>query len=310
MKALITGGAGFIGSTVADEFIRQGWDVVIVDNLSVGKRENVNPKATFYQVDIRDESLAEVFEKERPDLVDHHAAQVSVLRSVDDPLRDASINVLGSLNVIECSRKYGVKKVIYASSGGAEYGEPAYLPCDEKHPITPMSPYGATKHAPEHYLTMYRQLYGLDFTVLRYANVYGPRQDPLGEAGVIAIFVDRMLRGQPCTIFGNGEQERDFVFVGDLVTANLKAATAGGGIMCNIGTGVGTTVNQVFAELAHAVGYTLPAVHVDAKPGEIFRSYLEASLAAKELGWKAEVSLREGMTRTVEYFRRSGKYGG
>ncbi|MDO8690820.1 MAG: NAD-dependent epimerase/dehydratase family protein, partial [Dehalococcoidia bacterium] len=219
MKVLVTGGAGFIGSHVVDGLIAQGHRVVVVDNLSTGSRDNLNPQAFFYEVDIRSPQLVEVFAQERPDLVDHHAAQMSVNRSVQNPREDAEINVLGSLNVIECCRNFGVKKVVYISTGGAMYGEPQYLPCDEAHPINPLSPYGVTKHNAEHYLFTYRHLYGLNYTVLRYPNVYGPRQDPLGEAGVVAIFTGKMLEGQQAVINGSGEQERDFVYVADLVEA-------------------------------------------------------------------------------------------
>lgn len=307
MKIVVTGGAGFIGSNVVDEFVRRGWDVVVIDDLSTGNVNNVNPKATFYQVDIRDEKLAEVFERERPDVVSHHAGQISVRMSVQDPLRDASINILGSLNVIDKCAKVGVKKLIHVSSGGAVYGEPVYVPCDEKHPVDPLCPYGATKHAPEHYLFMYRQLYGLNYTVLRYPNVYGPRQDPFGEAGVVAIFTEQMLKNEQVVINGTGEQERDFVYVGDIVQSNVLSIEAGDGEIYNIGSGVATSVNQIFEELSRITGYKRPPVYGPPKAGETFRIYLDASKAARELGWRPGVGLREGLTKTVEYFRQQGK---
>ncbi|MGQ9674191.1 MAG: NAD-dependent epimerase/dehydratase family protein [Chloroflexota bacterium] len=306
MKILVTGGAGFIGSNVVDEFVRQGWDTVVVDDLSSGNRRNLNPNARLYQLDIRDDKLAEVFEQEKPDIVSHHAAQISVRRSVEDPFRDAMINVLGSLNVIANCAKYGVRKLLYASSGGAVYGEPVYLPCDEKHPVDPLCPYGLTKHTPEHYLFMYRQLYGLDYTVLRYPNVYGPRQDPFGEAGVVAIFTEQMLRGDQVVINGTGEQERDFVYVADIVRSNILSINAGSGGIYNIGSGIGTSVNQIFDELRQITGYARRPVFGPPKAGETFRIYLDATKAAEELGWRPETALRDGLVRTVDYFRGLG----
>jgi len=306
MKILVTGGAGFIGSNVVDEFVRRGWEVVVVDDLSTGNAENLNPKARFYQMDIRNAELAEVFEREKPDIVNHHAAQISVRISVQEPLRDASINVLGSLNIIENCVRFGVKKLIYISSGGAVYGEPVYLPCDEKHPIEALCPYGVTKHTPEHYLFMYRQLYGLNYTVLRYPNVYGPRQDPFGEAGVVAIFIGQMLRNDQVVINGTGEQERDFVYVGDVVESNVLSVEAGDAGIYNIGSGIGTSVNRIFQELASITGYTRPPVYGPSKEGETFKIYLDASLAASELGWRPKTALREGLVKTVEFFRQSG----
>lgn len=304
MKVLVTGGAGFIGSNVVDEFVRQGWEAAVVDDLSSGNRGNLNPSARLYQLDIRDAKLSEVFEREKPDIVSHHAAQISVRRSVEDPFHDAMINVLGSLNVIANCARYGVKKLIYASSGGAVYGEPVYLPCDEKHPVDPLCPYGLTKHTPEHYLFMYRQLYGLNYTVLRYPNVYGPRQDPYGEAGVVAIFTEQMLRGEQVVINGTGEQERDFVYVADIVQSNILSVNAGDGGTYNIGSGIGTSVNQIFDDLRQIIGYARSPVHGPPKAGETFRIFLDATKAAEELGWRPETTLREGLTRTVEYFQR------
>lgn len=303
MKILVTGGAGFIGSNVVDAMIEAGFEVVVVDNLSTGHEENVNPRAKLYKVDIRSAELEEVFQQERPDFVDHHAAQISVRISVQKPMEDAQINVLGSLNVIECCQKYGVKNLIYISTGGAVYGEPVYLPCDESHPVNPICHYGATKHAPEHYLYLYRQLYGLNYVVLRYPNVFGPRQDPLGEAGVVAIFIGQMLRGEQVIINGSGEQERDFVYVGDCVRANLLALERGDGEIYNIGCGRGTSVNEIYAKLKEITGYTLDAQHGPPKAGETFKIYLDATKAERELGWKPLVSLDQGMRQTVDFFR-------
>lgn len=303
MKILVTGGAGFIGSNVVDAMIEAGFEVVVVDNLSTGHEENVNPRAKLYKVDIRSPELEQVFQQEHPDFVDHHAAQISVRISVQKPMEDAQINVLGSLNVIECCQKYGVKNLIYISTGGAVYGEPIYLPCDESHPVNPICHYGATKHAPEHYLYLYRQLYGLNYVVLRYPNVFGPRQDPLGEAGVVAIFIGQMLRGEQVIINGSGEQERDFVYVGDCVRANLLALERGDGEIYNIGCGRGTSVNEIYAKLKEITGYTLDAQHGPPKAGETFKIYLDATKAERELGWKPLVSLDEGMRQTVDFFR-------
>jgi UDP-glucose 4-epimerase len=302
MKILVTGGAGFIASHIVDAYVALGHEVVVVDDMSAGREVNLNRAAKLYKVDIRTPQLAEVFAAERPDYVNHHAAQISVRNSVERPLDDAMLNIVGSLNVIETARKFGVKKMIYASSGGAVYGEPEYLPCDEKHPIKPLCPYGATKHAPEHYLFMFDKLYGLNFTVLRYSNVYGPRQDPLGEAGVIAIFTGQMLEGQQATINGNGEQERDYVYVGDVARASILALEKGDREIYNIGCGVGTTVNQLFAKLKEASGYQLGPVHGPAKAGETFRIYLDVGKAQRELGWVPAVNIDEGIKRTVEFF--------
>lgn len=299
MKILVTGGAGFIASHAVDGFVQAGHQVVIVDNLSSGRRENINPKAAFYQLDIRSPELADVFAREKPDIVDHHAAQIDVRRSVAEPVYDAEVNILGSLNLLQNAVKYGVKKVIYISSGGAVYGEPEYLPCDEKHPIKPMSPYGVTKHTIEHYLYLYQQNYGLRHLVLRYANVYGPRQDPNGEAGVVAIFGRRMLKGEPITINGDGKQERDFVYVGDCARANLIGLERGEGIY-NLGMGVATSINEVFQCLKKLTGYKLDPIYGPAKMGDIFRIYLDAGKARRELGWEPVVSLEDGLGRTLD----------
>jgi UDP-glucose 4-epimerase len=304
MKILVTGGAGFIGSHVADLFIKNGYEVVIVDDLSTGRQSNLNPAARFYKLDIRSPELAEVFEKERPDFVSHHAAQMDVRRSVAQPIFDADVNILGSINLIEAARKSGVKRIVYISTGGAVYGEPEYLPCDETHPINPICQYGASKHTVEHYLFMYQFMYGMDYTVLRYPNVYGPRQDPHGEAGVVAIFTGQMLNEVQVVINGDGEQERDFVFVGDCALANYLAVTRPNtnGIF-NLGSGRGTNVNQIFDVLKKVTAYPLEAKHGPAKLGETRRIFLDAAKALKTLGWSPSVSLEDGLRQTVDYFR-------
>ena len=243
-RVIVTGGAGFIGSHVVDAYVEAGLQVSVVDNLTSGSVSNLNPAARLYEVDIRDgAALERVFAEVRPQLVSHQAAQASVKLSMEDPPRDAMINVIGSLNVLEACRKTGVRKLIYAATGGAAVGEPVYLPVDEDHPVNPLSPYGADKHAVEHYCVLYQQSFGLDTTILRYSNIYGPRQDPRGEAGVIAIFAGMMLAGGQPVIYGSGEQERDYVYVGDVARANVLALNKGAGRMYNIGTGVSTSVN-------------------------------------------------------------------
>lgn len=303
-RVLVTGGAGFIGSHVVDALIELGHQVIVIDDLSAGRRRNVNPKANFYQMDIRSPELQTLFEEERPDYVNHHAAQVDVRRSIKDPLHDARINMLGSINLLECSSNYKVKKFIYASTGGALYGEPDYLPCDEAHPVRPISPYGASKYAVELYLHMYRAHYGLDYTILRYPNVYGLRQDPFGEAGVVAIFSVQMLLREQVTINGNGDQERDFLYVEDCVQANLLAMDKGSGEVYNLGFGKGTPINQLFERIKELTNYPLQPVYGPPNLGEVHRIYLDAGKAKRELGWRPTVRLDEGLERTVAHFER------
>ena len=303
MKILVTGGAGFIGSHVVDLYLEKGYEVVVVDDLSTGRASNLNSAAKFYQVDIRSPELGEVFEKERPDVVNHHAAQMDVRRSIVEPVFDAEVNVVGSIKLLEYARNYDVQRVIYISTGGAVYGEPEYLPCDEAHPINPICQYGASKHTVEHYLYLYHHIYGLDYTVLRYPNVYGPRQDPHGEAGVVAIFTGQMLRGEQAHVNGDGKQERDFVYVGDCARGNLLALQKERNGIYNLGWGYGTNINQIFDTLSEITHYERPRVHAPAIVGETSRIYLSAAKAERELGWKPQVSLEEGLERTVAYFR-------
>jgi len=305
MRILVTGGAGFIGSHIVDAFVAAGHQVAVVDNLNTGKLANLNPAATFYQVDIRDAAgLAQVFEQVQPEVISHQAALADVRGSLREPDAYAEVNIIGSIRLLEAARQHGVHKIVYASTGGAVYGEPQYVPVREDHAINPLDPYGASKHTVEHYLFLYRHNYGLDYASLRYPNVYGPRQDPHGEAGVVAIFTGKMLAGEPCTINGDGTQQRDFVFVGDVARANLLAATNGSGIY-NIGSGVGSDVNAIFDGLKQAAGYTQEALYGPAKLGEVFKIFLDASKARRELGWEATVSVVEGLRRTVEYFQQA-----
>ena len=301
MKILVTGGAGFIGSHVVDRFIDAGHEVVVVDNLTTGRKQNLNPKAKFYQIDIRSPELAAVFEREQPEVVDHHAAQIDVRKSVADPVYDADVNLKGGLNVLNMAVRHGARKFIYISSGGAIYGEPAYLPCDEAHPIRPLSPYGATKYMLELYLPIYRQIHGLDTTVLRYPNVYGPRQDPMGEGGVVAIFTGAMMTNRPITIFGDGGQTRDYLYVGDCAYANELALESGSGGVFNLGWGRETSVNDLYRVLKSVTGYALEPQYTAARPGEIYRSYLDAAHAKEGLGWEPRVTLEEGLRRTLAW---------
>ena len=305
-KILVTGGAGFIGSHVVDLFLAKGYEVVVLDDLSTGRLSNLNPHAKFYQIDIRDPKVRDVFAAEKPDYVSHHAAQMDVRRSVAQPLFDADVNILGSINLIECAREFEVKHFVYISSGGAAYGEPERLPCDEEHPINPICQYGASKHTVEHYLYMYHVNYGSKYTVLRYPNVFGPRQNPHGEAGVVAIFTGKMLADEPALVNGDGDQTRDFVYVGDCANANYLAVTVDHqpGIY-NLGWGRPTSINDIFFTLAKATGYSHPIQHGPAKVGETRNIYLDAKKAARELGWTPTVSLEQGLEKTISYFRNS-----
>jgi UDP-glucose 4-epimerase len=303
-RILITGGAGFIGSNVADGFVRAGWEVAVVDDLSSGKRENVPAAARFYPCDVRSQAAAEAVAAERPEVLCHHAAQIDVRRSMADPRHDADVNLGGLLNLLDAGAHVGsVHQVLFASSGGAGYGDTDVLPTPEGHPLNPVSVYGASKVASEIYLGVYRACHGIAYTALRYANVYGPRQDPHGEAGVVAIFSSRLLAGRPCTIFGDGGQTRDYVFVEDVARANLLAAERRFQGAVNIGTGVETDVARLHEILARAAGSTDSPVFAPARIGEQRRSCLDASLAAAVLGWHPQVSLEEGLSRTLAWFR-------
>lgn len=304
MRVLVTGGAGFIGSHVVDACLNAGHDVAVVDDLSTGKRDNVSPRARLHVVDLRDASaVQQVFAAEQPECICHLAAKANVRESMTEPVLYAEVNVLGSLNVLEAARTQHSRKVIYASTGGAVYGEPVYLPVDEAHPANPLDPYGASKHHVEHYLAIYRQHFGVDYTILRFANIYGPRQDPYGEAGVVAIFAEKMLNGGTPLINGSGEQERDFVYVEDIARANVLALTLGGGGTYNLGSGQPTSINGIHALLREITGSQRQPLYGPAKVGEVFRTYLAAGKARSELGWQASVTLRDGLLRTATHFR-------
>lgn len=310
MKILVTGGAGFIASHIVDEYVRLGHQVVILDNLITGRKMNINPSAKFCEVDIRDAAtIKHIFELEKFDVLNHHAAQMDVRKSVEDPTYDASVNVIGMLTLMENCVKTGVKRVLFASSGGAIYGEQDYFPADELHPTRPISPYGITKLTTEHYLYYYKVAYGIDSVSLRYANIYGPRQNPHGEAGVVAIFTTKLLAGQQPIINGDGKQTRDYVFVGDVVRANVLALNCEGSNVFNIGTGVESDVNQLFHHLKKSANSSAEEKHGEAKKGEQMRSVLSSAKIEKQLGWKPSVPLAEGLQRTVEYFRTQEGYG-
>ncbi len=310
MRALVTGGAGFIGSTLVDRLLAEGYAVDVVDNLSTGSLANLATARAdrtnalkIHQVDLRDVTVVELIERQRPAVIFHLAAQVDVRTSVADPILDASVNVLGSINVLEGARRAGTDKVVFASSGGTIYGaaEPADLPLKESHPQRPVSPYGVAKKSVVDYLHAYRELHELEYTALALGNVYGPRQDPQGEAGVVAIFAERLLAGEPCTIYGDGTQTRDYVFVDDVVDAFARAAERGGGLLINVGTGIETSVNQLYATLARAARVDLPAVQAPARPGELDRNVLDSARAAVQLGWKPWTDLTTGITAVLDH---------
>lgn len=303
MKILVTGGAGFIGSSIVDALILKNHKVAIVDDLSTGNLKNINKKAKFYKFSITDrQKINGMFKKEKFDVVIHHAAQLDVRKSVEDPLFDADVNIKGSLNILEACKNTKVKKIIFASSGGTMYGECSGKAPDEKTPANPLSPYGVAKNSVENYIKSYSAIYGLKYTVLRYANVYGPRQDPHGEAGVVAIFIGKMLKNEPVKIFGDGRQMRDYVFVSDVVEANLRALTKGENEIINIGTQTVFSVNALAKEIAAVIKYGQKPEYMPKRSGELFRNFLNISKAAKVLGWKPRVDIKTGLKKTVEYF--------
>lgn len=303
MKILITGGAGFIASHVADAYLAAGHEVTILDDLSGGRRENIPSGAKFHQMDIRDPAVASLLSDERFEVINHHAAQMDVRRSVADPAFDASVNILGFLNVMEAARRNGVRKIIFSSTGGAIYGEQDYFPADEQHPLRPLSPYGITKLTTEKYLYFYQSSYGIDSVILRYGNVYGPRQNPHGEAGVVAIFATRLIRREPTIINGDGRQTRDYVYIGDVVQANLHALAFQGSDIFNVGTGIEHTVNDLFRQLAKALRPDAPEAHGPAKAGEQQRSVITSEKMFRAFGWRPRTSLDDGLRLTADWFR-------
>jgi UDP-glucose 4-epimerase len=318
LRAFVTGGAGFIGSNLVDRLLAEGHQVDVVDDLSTGSLANLaearrsrNGRLKFHQLDIRSSDLPELMARCRPQVVFHLAAQADVRVSVADPVLDAEVNVLGSLRVLEGARTSGAQKVVFASSGGTIYGDPdpADLPVKESHPQRPVSPYGVAKKAVADYLLAYRELHGLEFTALALANVYGPRQNPRGEAGVVAIFAARLLAGEPCTIYGDGAQTRDFVYVDDVVDAFARAGERGGGLVLNIGTGQETSVKELYRTMASQAGVDRPAAVAPARPGEMQRSALDPGRAAIHLGWKPWTSLASGTAAVLHWVSETGLPG-
>lgn len=305
MKVLITGGAGFIGSQIADAYINNGHDVVIIDNMSTGVKEFVNPNAEFHEIDICDPKVSNIFKKHKFDVINHHAAQIDLRKSVEDPRFDIQVNIAGSVNLLQNAIANKVKKFIFASTGGAIYGEHDYFPADEEHPTRPYAPYGINKMCVEKYLYYYNHVHGLDYVVLRYANVYGPRQNPHGECGVIAIFTDKILNGIEPLINGDGTQTRDYVFVNDVVNANVLALDAKGPVIYNIATTRETDVNYIFERINHYAGTGFVEKHGPAKLGEQDRSLLSFEKISSELGWRPETDIETGLKLTTEYFKNN-----
>lgn len=305
MKILVTGGAGFIASQIADAFINDGHQVVIVDDLSTGFEKNINPKAKFVKANICDKNLNKLFEEEKFDVVNHHAAQMDVRRSVKDPEFDATTNILGTINLLQNCVKYNVKKFMFASTGGAVYGEQDYFPADEKHNTQPKSPYGISKLAVEKYLYFYKSEFDLNYSILRYANIYGPRQNAMGEAGVVAIFSTKLLKGEQPIINGNGKQTRDYVFVGDVVKANLLFLNDKDSDIFNVGTTIETDVNQLFNYLNDITGAGKEEKHGPAAAGEQMRSVITSDKMFKKFGWKPSTKLEDGLKITVDFFKNN-----
>jgi UDP-glucose 4-epimerase len=305
MKIAVTGGAGFIASQIVDAYVERGHEVHIIDDFSTGQESNLNSKATVHKIDIAEGEAAEQIEQIKPDVLSHHAAQMDVRHSVADPAFDARVNIIGFINLLEASKNAGVKKVIFASSGGAVYGEQEVFPAPESHVTQPASPYGVSKRTGELYLSYYHQAFGMPFIALRYANVYGPRQSAKGEAGVVAIFLSLLLSGKTPVINGDGRQTRDYVYVGDVVAANVAALESSFIGQINIGTGIETDVVTIFKHLRDAVGSQVDAQHGPAKTGEQRRSCLDATRAAEILGWRPQMALPEGLRRTAVFYQET-----
>lgn len=307
MKILVTGGAGFIGSHLTDTFIENGHQVVVLDNLSMGRIENIHNKAKFYLMDIRSRELEKVFDHEKFDVVCHQAAQMDVRKSVEDPEFDADVNVKGTLNILQNAVRFNIQKILFASTGGAIYGEQDVFPADETHLTRPVSPYGITKLCVEKYLYFYALQYGIKYSIMRYANVYGPRQNPHGEAGVVAIFTSRLLAGEQPVINGDGKQTRDYVYVGDVAHANLLALSDCENNIFNVGTGIETDVNILFNHIKQLVGSSAEEKHGPAKKGEQARSVISYKKAESLLGWTPEFDLQKGLEQTVVFFKKKVK---
>lgn len=302
MRVMVTGGCGFIGSHIVDMLAAQGHEVSVIDNLCTGNIDNLNPAAKFFNVDITSRELRNVFEAVKPEVVYHEAAQIDIQKSIKETVFDTTVNIVGTVNVLECCRDFGVTKIIYASSA-AVYGNPQYLGVDEAHPVNPISFYGISKHTPEHYIKTFSDLYGLKYTILRYANVYGVRQDPKGEGGVVSIFLDKLLRGQQPTIFGDGEQTRDFIYVKDIAAANLAALDKGDGEIINISTNLPVTVNELFRQMKRILASSLEVAYGPERKGDILHSYLNNEKAYNRIGWKPRYTLEQGLEETADYYK-------
>lgn len=303
MNILVTGGCGFIGSHIVDVLIEDGHNVIVVDNLSTGSIKNLNNKAVFYNIDILSDSLKEVFEKERPEVVYHHAAQINIQYSIQSPSIDANVNIVGTIKVLECMREYNINKIIYASSAAA-YGDPKYLPIDEEHEKNPLSFYGISKYTPEYYIDVFSKLYGIKYTILRYANVYGIRQDPKGEGGVVSIFTDMVKEDKSPFIFGTGEQIRDFIYVKDIALANLCVLNKGDNQVFNVSTCLPTSVNELLKEINNIYGKNIKPIYEDARNGDIFKSILLNHKLIKETGWEPKYDLKQGLKETIDYYNK------
>ena len=302
MKVLVTGGAGFIGSNIVDRLIEKNFEVVIIDNLSTGKKEHINEKAIFYETDICSKNIENIFDKENIEVVIHTAAQIDVQKSINDPIYDCKNNIIGTLNILEACKKYKVNKLIYSSSA-AVYGQPEYLPVDEEHPINAMSGYGISKHTPEHYIQMYADIYGLNTSILRYSNVYGPRQDPKGEGGVISIFVDKMLDNDNPIIYGDGEQTRDFIYVDDIVSANIAAINKSQNEVYNISCNTKNSINDLAKIINNILNTNYSPIYKKARPGDIRHSVLDNNKALNSLAWKPQYDLEQGLKETITYYK-------
>lgn len=302
MRILVTGGAGFIGSHIVEAYLAEGHEVAVVDNLATGRRSNVDRRATLHEVDIHSRELESIFASFKPEVVNHHAAQASVKVGQTDPVHDLEVNGGGTARVVQLAVAHGARKIIYASSGGTVYGEPRALPVTEGHAIAPRSNYGTSKYVGELYVQLAARTAEIEYTIFRYGNAYGPRQDPHGEAGVVAIFTGLMRAGEPCTIDGDGEQKKDYLYVGDIARVNVLALTRGSGLVANIGTGQGTTVNHIYRVLSAEIGNTIPARTGPPRPGDVRNFWLDCSRARAELGWEPRVTFEEGIRLTVASF--------
>ena len=302
MKVLVTGGAGFIGSNIVDKLIEENYEVIIIDDLSTGKEEHINEKAKFYKADISSKEINDIFEKENINIVIHTAAQIDVQKSISNPIYDCKNNIIGTLNILEACKKHKIEKLVYSSSA-AVYGQPDYLPVDEEHPINAMSGYGISKHTPEHYIKMYSDIYELNASILRYSNVYGPRQDPKGEGGVISIFVDKMLDNEKPIIYGDGEQTRDFIYVEDIVSANLAAINKDKTEVYNISCNKKNSINDLATIINKILDTNFSPIYKEARPGDIRHSVLDNNKALNSLAWKPQYDLEQGLKETITYYK-------